>query len=98
MTPGHGERQVLSPLRHIPASPILLHVLIYSPISELSYIGRGKKLERRLGGAGYEDVIDKIKNQKTDLVTEEYNKELLKKNIMNELGSAMKSSGDEGEV
>ena len=61
----------------------------------------------RLGGADYGDVMEEIKNQKTDPVTEEYYKELLKqwkknddriKDKMNELDSAMElASGDEGE-
>ena len=60
----------------------------------------------RLGGAGYGDAVDEMKDQNMDPLTEEHYKELLKqwkknedciKNKMNELDSLMEASGDEGE-
>ena len=60
----------------------------------------------RLSGDGYEDAMDKMENQKMDSSTQEHYKELLKQwkknkdcieEKMNELESAMKGSGNEGE-
>ena len=59
----------------------------------------------RLGGAGYQDVIDKMKNQEMNSLDKEHFIELLKqwkevedtiKVKLNELESVMRSSGKEG--
>ncbi|KAL9975261.1 hypothetical protein ACROYT_G012405 [Oculina patagonica] len=58
----------------------------------------------RLGGAGYGDAVDEMKNQNMDPLTEEHYKELFKqwkknencvKDKMNELESVMEASGEE---
>ena len=60
----------------------------------------------RLGGAGYGDAVDEMKDQNMDPLTEEHYKELLKqwkknedciKNKVNEVEGVVKVSGDEGE-
>ena len=60
----------------------------------------------RLGGIGYQDVIDEMKNQEMNSLDEEHFIELLKqwkevediiKVKLNELESVMRSSGEEGE-
>ena len=60
----------------------------------------------RLGGAGYEDVIDEMKNQEMNYLDEEHFIELFKqwkevedtiKVKLNELEIVMRSSGEEGE-
>ena len=59
----------------------------------------------RLGGDGFEDAVDEMKNQNMDLLTEEHYKELLKqwkknedcfKDKINELESVMEGSGNKG--
>ena len=61
----------------------------------------------RLGGAGYGDAVDEMKDQNMDPLTEEHYRELLKqwkknedcmKDKMNELESVMEASGNEGEL
>ena len=77
-----------------------------SDVVSVTYCENIREMLVRLGGARYGDAMDKIMHQKTDPITEEHYKELLKqwkknedyiKGKMNELDSATESFGYEGE-
>ena len=73
----------------------------------VNYCENIREMLVRLGGAGYGGAMDKLMNEKMDLITEEHYKELLKqwkknedciKDKMNEVENATESTGNEGEL
>lgn len=78
-------------------------------VSDAAFINQCEKIREvlvRLGGGGYGDAVDEMKNQNMDPLTEEHYKELFKqwkkvedciKGKMIELESVMEASGNEGE-
>ena len=79
-------------------------------VSDAAFINHWEKIREvlvRLGGGGYGDAVDEMKNQNMDPLTEEHYKELFKqwkknedsiKDKMIELESVMEASGNEGEL
>ncbi len=72
----------------------------------MNYWENIREMMVRMGGAGYGDAVDEVKNQNMDPLTEEHYKELFKqwmknedciKGKMNELESVMEASEEEGE-